>query len=265
MVECQSCGRSFSQLSQHWRLSDCSRPRISSRQWDILTGLMLGDARLVSKQGRNPYISVSNTKKELLKWFDDKMGVLATGVREHSEPEEEHHNQAYTCSTRTHPSFEVFEDWYEDSVKKPPVVELTPMIAKCWYVSDGTILTPDHARPTARLTSRKPDDVKDKMKKMVEDAGFTVKWSSTQLFFKADETEKFLNWMGEPLPGFNYKFPEPPELENTYSEPSVRQWTDKEKFRKLRYDKSKSYESMAEEWDCSTATVHRWDRKHGFV
>lgn len=265
MVNCPDCGEDYTQLSQHWRLSSCSTPDLTDRQIEILTGLMLGDGRLVRKDGRKPYFSVSNTAKNFLEWFDNEMGVLGQGVRKHGEPEEEHHSQPYTCSTRSHEGLSRFTKWYDSDVDVISEVDLTPLVAKCWYVSDGTILKPDKKRPTARITSRKTDEKKEKMRKLFVEQGFSPTWSNTQLFFDAGDTEKLLEWMGEPLPGFQYKFPDPPELDKTYSAPEKRQWTDKNEFERLRYEEEMSYADMANKWDCSTATVHKWDRKHGFV
>lgn len=265
MVSCPSCEKEYKQLSEHWRQSGCNYPEITERQWRILEGMMLGDARLVSKKNRIPYLELSNTKKEFLEWFDAEMGCMSTGVREHGKPLEDHHKQAYVCSTRTHPSFSYFNSWYKSGEKKPPYVELDRLKMMCWYCSDGCVNTSEKRRPTARLSSRKPDVVKQRMKKMIEDIGFNPTWSYSHLVFTADETERLFDWLGEPLPGFRYKFPEPPDLDRTYSAPSTKQWTDKETYYELRYEKEYSYRKMADLWDCSTATIHRWDRKHGFT
>lgn len=264
MAECHQCGGKYQQLSKHWISSDCSFLKFSNRQWEILEGLMYGDARLVNKDGRNCYVSVSNTKKEFLKWFDREMGVLSTGVKEHGEPSE-NEVQAYTCSTRTHPDLDEFLSWYNQSVKKPPEKELSPLSLKCWYVCDGTVNVDENRRPTARISSRKSDEVKERFRKIFVYHGFDPTWSYSHLVFNCDETEKLLDRMGEPLPGFQYKWPESPDLDNSYSMPTERQWKDRDLFYEKRYEESMSYDKISDLWDCSTATVHRWDRKHGFV
>jgi len=264
METCHNCGCKFSQLSQHWRRSDCPQPQLTQKQWDILNGLMLGDARLVDKKGRKPYISVSNTSQKFLQWFNNIMGQLTTGVKEHREKQKEHHAQLYYCNTRTHSEFNKFSSWYQGSTKKPPKIEFNPLVVKCWYVSDGTVATPDHARPTVRFCSRKSENVKENMREPFLEFGFSPTWSGSQLVFDASESRRLLEWMGDPLPGFTYKWPSEPDIENTYSMPDKRQWKDKEEFYSLRYEQDFTYSEMAEKWDCSISTVHKWDEKYDF-
>jgi len=264
MVECHSCGESYSQLSQHWRQSSCDRPNITEKQWQILKGLMFGDGRLVSKDERNPYISLSNTKEEFVQWFDRQMGTLTTGVTEKTTEDKKNWSTVYVCSTRTHPEFRLFDSWYDSGSVQPPKVDYTPLLVKCWYVSDGTVSTSSDSRPIVRFCSRKAEGVKQKMRDGFLEHGFNPTWSSTQLVFNADESRRLLTWMEDPLPGFDYKWPDDPELKNTYSMPEERPWQDVERFQHLRYEKGLSYSEMADEWDCSTSTVHKWDERHDF-
>lgn len=41
---------------------------------------------------------------------------------------------------------------------------------------------------------------------LIEDSGFEVRKQNSQLIMTLDETEKFLEWMGEPIPGYEYKW-----------------------------------------------------------
>jgi hypothetical protein len=50
---CPDCGESFKSVGHHWRYSPSHRPDITSKQKEILTGLVMGDGIVHFKDRKN--------------------------------------------------------------------------------------------------------------------------------------------------------------------------------------------------------------------
>lgn len=46
----------------------------------------------------------------------------------------------------------------------------------------------------------------EQLVELFADAGFDVRYTTDKIVFKRSETPEFLDWMGDPPPGFEYKW-----------------------------------------------------------
>lgn len=230
---CPTCGEEFMSLGVHWKVSkNCDFPELSSRQWDILTGMLMGDATVqkhFETDADTPKLAWSMITEDFLSWLDSELGVMTLGgydldlTAEESaqgaiesgltdEADPENYSDMYINITRTHPDFERFADWYDsEGTKRFPLddIELTPMTLKVWYVCDGT-LNRGNPRPRARIAALNESDSIEELSQFIyEDTGIeTTATEHGKILFNTEETEEFFEYIGDPLPGFEYKWPE---------------------------------------------------------
>lgn len=168
------------------------------------------------------YVGMIN--KPFLEWLDGIFGILSTGVRKRTTAEKSAENarksgfrpdakevdyhDVYSLRTRTLPELNEFRSWYSSGEKKFPKLDLDNEIVKMWYCTDGGIAVSEHGRGSAQIRCRNESDRIRNIKSSFEDVGFspTITNSKTRLHFSVEETEKLLNWMGSPPPGFTYKW-----------------------------------------------------------
>lgn len=201
-MECPSCqysGTSFG-LGQHFRKTDGHRPSYSGEQLEIVEGVLMSDGCLDNRDG-NPSLMLEMSNKDYLEYLSDTFGTLVGDITETK-------SGYYKLSSRRHPELRKFKDFYEGGTKVWPEVNLTPTILKHLYCCDG------YKNGSSIIISCKNEkDNKKKVEKIFTKAGFEpMSWyeseTSTNLAFSVNESERLWKWMGEPLPGFNYKWPD---------------------------------------------------------
>jgi hypothetical protein len=225
---CHSCGKQMVYLAKHWqgKKYDCGFPAISQRQEEIIRGLILGDGSL-SFGNSLPYLQMNLTNEDFLLWlrgeFEEiggKYNLVKTAEEVADESREsgwnkdcdvEDCNDVYQFRTSIHPHFKKYESWYSGSKKRfPNNLNLTSLESKVWYCCDGDLKngTTNSHKPIARITSRNEADNPSKLLKIFQKHNFNPYWEeqSSKICFTVDETVKFLEWLGEPLPGFEYKW-----------------------------------------------------------
>lgn len=224
-MECPSCGSEYEQLGTHWQWNPEHRPTPTQEQMEILDGILMGDGTIQKNAGHN-HIRLTSITKDFLDWYDEKMGVFTTGVFDLVSGEEmaahnrergfrpnakaENYSDQYYVNTRSHPKFNSYDDWYVGSDKRyPDELELTPLRMKMWYVTDGNMSKRrENHRPAVRIACTNENDRKGFIISMLEDAGFDATWADeTNIYLTVGESEKFYEYIGEPVPGFEYKFP----------------------------------------------------------
>lgn len=227
-VICHECSDDFVRPASHWSQGQCSFPDLTSNQEAIVMGLMLGDGTLRT-QTNNPFVQVYVINRPFLEWIDDELGWLSTGVslyrnaersaeisrnNGHPDADPDNYHDVYVLQTRTMPQFSMFESWYRDDRRRkhfPSYVVLNPMITRIWYACDGS-LNYDRRYPGSRphATIGVGDEMENigNVLRMFDESTFphqpTVDNGSIR--FSVDETEDFLDWMGDPPVGFEYKW-----------------------------------------------------------
>jgi hypothetical protein len=153
MVACPECGGEYERLGQHWHYSSSHRPKLTQKQLEITTGLLMGDG-YISNNSKNCCLVTEMISQNYLQYLDDVFNCLGTGVslkRNAAESakknrdsgfnktaKEKNYSDTYLWKTRNHPKFNEFREWYSSGEKVwPKDIELTPTVLKHLYVGDG--------------------------------------------------------------------------------------------------------------------------------
>jgi hypothetical protein len=227
-VKCHSCGREMIQLSKHWEGEkyNCDYPKLTERQESILKGMLMGDASL-ARGNSLPYVQMSLINEDFLYWIKQEISEMgakyrlvetasevASRARDsdwNKDCEVKDCNDVYQLTTSIHPSLENFEIWYDGGHKTfPKDSSINSLSAKVWYCCDGDLKigTTKHHKPIARITSRNESHRADFLISLFEECGFEPYWEeqSSKICFTVEETPRFLEWMGNAPPGFEYKW-----------------------------------------------------------
>jgi len=220
---CPNCGSEYKNLSMHWYNSNsCKYPKLSNKQKEIITGVLMGDGT-IANSGGNPRIDIVMINKNYLKYINKKLGVYGKGVylKESAKKsaklnknrgfrknaQEEDYSDVYRLASRSSPVFNRFEKWYDTGSKKfPKDISLTPTILKNWFVCDGTYSTHGGCN-RIEITATNEINRFDNIVSMFKDIGFDARTSGNTIYFSNSESQNVFNYMGNPLPGFERKWP----------------------------------------------------------
>lgn len=227
-VECPQCGDEYQRLGHHWAVSsDCDYPDVPETWREILTGIFMGDGtRHFPPSAANARLQVTNISEPFLRHLCIELGWLTTGVRlkrTSAEIREQNRKSSlpriaslnyevrdqYELSTRRHPWLNRFDDWYTASGKRfPHDLELTPLVLKYWYVCDGHLLwgSSGHTRPQVWIRATNEASRPALIHGLFDNLPVAPTFRHGQLMLTSDETEWFFQYVGQPVPGYRYKF-----------------------------------------------------------
>lgn len=233
---CNQCGDEFKVIGSHWSsTSDCTHPSFDDRQREIIVGLMMGDGSIQTNDYGNPLLQANMVSENYLKFIDDEFGIFGNGVSlKHTAEEsakvardsgfspnadEKNYSDMYYWSSMRHPELYEFYSWYSSGEKVwPENINLTPTTLKHWYCGDGSLST-HGSHKNIRISMTNELDNKDKIDSMFKRSSIPkpsnyirnerddgrVDYSIT---FTKEQSDKLLEYMGEPLPDFEYKWDE---------------------------------------------------------
>jgi hypothetical protein len=221
---CAQCGGEYKSLSGHWSQNpSCSWPDVSDYKKEILTGIMMGDG-YADGSSKNTNIEVIMINYKYLNFIDREFGNISTGVYFYRSAEEsarmnrengfsegalaKNYHDKYRLRTISHPSFNMFSEWYSTGKKKwPSDIHLTPTVLKHWYVGDGDLNTTS-SNKFLRISSVNEIENKDKVESLFEESSLPPpdNWEAERMVWNVENTEHLLSYMGDPLPGFEYKW-----------------------------------------------------------
>jgi len=235
-VECPVCEQSYERLGRHWHHNPSHRPVFDEELHSITTGILMGDGS-ISRDSSNPRLVVQMTNKEYLEYLSTVFGIHSSSVnlrktaseaakrsrrRGFSEGAcEKDYSDLYSLRTRRNPEFERYVDWYGDDGKVwPRDIELSPTVLKHWYVCDGSLQKPDSEmgyRLTIALSNERGN--RQKVERMFDHSGIPVpcNWDERKrdsgrwdvnIYWTNEQSRELIEYMGDPLPGFEYKWPE---------------------------------------------------------
>jgi len=237
MYKCKQCGNEYKSLGQHWRMSSCQYPIFTEIQWDILVGSIMGDGSVNIRERQKPSFQWFMTNENYLNYIDKIFGNITTGVRLaicseekakrnresgfHPEAQGKNYSDQYYVRTRGHKQLKELEGWYSSGKKVwPPDIELTPTVLKHWFVQDGTWKN-DGSSNYIRIAAANEIENTNKINKMFKDSGLpcpnnfdinrthnTVSGVALNITFTVNQSKELWEYMGKPLPGFGYKWPE---------------------------------------------------------
>lgn len=194
----------------------------------------MGDAT-VRTQTTYPFLQIYMTNEPFMQWLDDELEWLSTGVSlyrtaersaalsrnngNNPDAEASNYHDVYVMQTRTMPAFRLYENWYAEDPETgeregktfPNYLVLTPEIARIWYACDGSLVFDrryPNSRPHINISVGSEMENIENVYRMFEESTFSAapKVDDHTIRFTADETEEFLEWMGDAPPGFQYKW-----------------------------------------------------------
>lgn len=223
-VLCKDCGVHYSSISHHWSQTDCSFRILNERQKNILKGHLMGDATLGGRDRESPNISWVMTNLEYMEWLRDELGWICKDIKLKQTPyesknsakesgfdenEDNEYKTLYQCGTHGHPWFKQI-DWYKSGEKIfPENLKLNSTMVKIWYCDDGGLIWSEranegHAHIHASSQTQSMNRLVDEFNR--HNIYPTIREGNVGLDFTLEETEKLLEWMGEPPDGMEYKW-----------------------------------------------------------
>ncbi len=229
MTECTQCENKFSRIGTHWVQSDkCTHPELTQYQEEIVVGLLMGDG-CIQKAHKNPRLVVNMVSPNYLQYLDDIFGSRSTGVTLRRTAEEnakqnrdsgcnkdakaENYSDLYYWQTRNLPELSKFTEWYETGEKVwPDDIELTPITLKHWYCGDGHYNN-SFTQNCIKISMSNEVENTEKVDKMFKRSGLPVpsnyntSGDMCDAQFTVSQSRELLDYMGESLPDFEYKWP----------------------------------------------------------
>jgi len=224
MVKCSQCNSEYDKIGQHWSMSNsCVYPELTTRQTNLLTGIIMGDGWVNGHSGSNPFIGVKMINEQFLNWLDLELGVLSTGVvvdktadESSSEVKEwkgvtSDTSTVYKLRTRRHPNLQQFWGWYSGGSKSfPNNIDFNPTTLKMWYVCDGSYGSATSPYITTANEAENADRIADNISNQTQLTHVTVNnlTNGKRIVFPYSSTQEFFEYIGDPVPGFEHKWPE---------------------------------------------------------
>lgn len=230
---CKQCGNEYERIGQHWGhpQSLCSFPEPTQRQWEIIMGRHIGDGYW-NTCNKNPFMEIQSICWPYLEWLSDTLVNLATepvriatgeeiSERMDGRMGECNRQDFYGMYLRSSPKWNEFiaMDRY------PEDLTLTPTIFRHWFVSDWNTDRQEKKRPHMRFNIADDPTIHATFQSWFDPLGVelvdggtyenTVTYSTCRGFrFSADDSQRLWEWMGDPVPGYEYKWVDGP----TYNE-----------------------------------------------
>jgi len=233
---CQQCGNEYQKIATHWsKNSSCSHPSFTDHQREIITGVLMGDGSINNSGNRNPYIKVEMISPNYLEYIADEFGILGGEVTLKMTAAEsakdardsgfspnaktENYSDKYCWWSMSHPELQQFAGWYNSGKKVWPAdIELTPTVLKHWYCGDGCW---DNSGGNNYIKVSMANEVNntDKIDQMFRNVGLPAPSNYgiserkdgskiCNAHFTVDQSKELWEYMGRPLPDFEYKWPE---------------------------------------------------------
>lgn len=199
LIECADCGGKFEHLGKHTSQSSCNLPSLTDRQKEIVTGVLMGDGT-ITEGSNNCEFAVGMVTEDFIYWLQEQLSPFSSNVM----VKETENKDIYRLTTTPHKEFTELRSWYDSGQKKfPNKLELTPLILKMWYVTDG-----GRSNGYPRITSINESDRPNYLLSLFDGLPFGVTWDGTKdIQINSNDVDSFYNYIGEPVPGFKYKWP----------------------------------------------------------
>lgn len=219
MEKCPDCGVKYVSVGDHIGKSNCSRPDLTKKQLSIIRGCLLGDG-YIRKSGS---FELESIQKEYINYLENNFSSVTQHAKLYRSRKENmeqslretnpittnkdlsSYNKSYRyLSTVHHDIKNLREKWYTPEKTVPKNFSLNSLEAKMWYVGDGS---KDQRRDSPDICIYTRSENKKREANLLRDQGFDVRISShNAIEFNQSESKKFLNWIGDPIPGFKYKW-----------------------------------------------------------
>lgn len=171
-------------------------------------------------------VRIESATREYLEWIEEELPVfLVSGMsqvsnagdsRQYNGRTISHNRDTHQLDTIYHPELRQYYDWYNSGDKVwPSDVELTPMVLKNLYCGDGHWNNAGSNNHIQIAMANERENL-DKVADMFSRAGLSVSNFNIQQTnsgavcdaqLTTEESKQAWEYMGEPLPGFEYKWP----------------------------------------------------------
>lgn len=184
----------------------------------------MGDGWIRNTFHNNPCLVVASITEEYLHELDRVFGVMSCGVSEFMSAEESanstrdsglspdadarDYSDVYKWRSRNSTEFDSFAEWYSNGEKCwPEDLNLTPTVLKHWYCCDGTLVS----EKCISIGASNEFASQSKVESYFESSGLPKprNWneSNGSLVWNRTDSQILFDYMGDPLPGFSYKWP----------------------------------------------------------
>jgi len=226
---CNQCGNKYQCVGTHWsKSSSCSHLNLTDHQKEIITGILMGDGS-IDTTNKNPRLEVEMISPNYLEYIADEFGILGGEVsltktaaesakqvknREFGpNAKAENYSDVYRWQSMSHPDLQKFANWYSSGKKVWPAdIQLTPTVLKHWYCGDGN-WNNSGSNNIIRVGMANEVDNRDKVDQMFRNVGlpapsnYAISENHCDATFTVEQSEELWKYMGEPLPDFEYKWP----------------------------------------------------------
>lgn len=227
-MQCPLCGSEYQNLGSHWhRSASCEYPELTDYQHEIVTGLLMGDGTL-HMSDKSAGVKVECIEPEYLRYLEEQFehyarnvwlsksasesakGAVESGLVDSANPN--NYSDVWTFETRQTPKLDQYRSWYSSGSKVfPDDIRLTPTVLKHWFVGDGTFNS-TNSNFYIYISSVNEEQNKEKVESYFEQTPISIDtWESytgsTFMRFNKDNAERLFEYIGEPVPGYEYKWP----------------------------------------------------------
>jgi hypothetical protein len=200
----------------------------------MITGILMGDG-YIHQSKKNPQLQVEMISPNYLQYVANKFGILGgkvnlyqtasegaqrnrkTGFRPNAD--KVNYSDVYRWYSMAHPELKKFSKWYSTGKKVwPKDIELTPTVLKHWYCGDGHWRNYKNTNHIVISMSNESEE-KEKVSQIFESVGLPSPNNyeiqkrkdgseTCNAAFTVDQSKELWEYMGDPLPDFEYKWPE---------------------------------------------------------
>jgi hypothetical protein len=227
-MKCPFCDSisDYSNIGNHWRQS-CGYPEPDSE--GVFDGLFMGDGTLKHNHNQsdrlgNQSIEVVSINKDFIEHLYEDYSPFFTkpSIRRSAEdsasqavesdvvssPEGSTFRTQYRIVSRAIPFFNRYDSWKTSNGKRwPDDIEFVPETLRYLYVADGGLSwNKDSTSVRAQITSSNEPKQMKRLRDMLNNMGIDCSTYTDRIMIKPSSTNEFLDYIGEPVPGFEYKW-----------------------------------------------------------
>ena len=224
---CPGCDGKYKRIGVHWSKA-CGFPEIAGEVEQVFIGLLMGDAWVNEPYGSNKHavLEVASINERFLAHLHERLSPFTTEPRFYRSGEEvaklakdagqnadaEKTNDQYHLRSRAHPFFDELRGWYGKEGKRfPEELTLTSTIAKYWFACDGLVgwssgQWADEEYGHISFAASNEIDRSEYLFDLFEGLDVTPVVDSHKVRFNCEDSQKLIDWMGEPIPDFDYKW-----------------------------------------------------------
>lgn len=206
---CPTCERTFVAIGRHWSTGDCDFPPISDAQQELIAGLLLGDGfiRQPGERERDqefPGFELELVNGEYVEWVAERLTPFVSNIDHPRSTTADHETtRLYTVG---HPDLQRAAFWVE--MDRPIQLayrhDITPAILNAMYATRGSLNWVEGGA-NVRFTPRR--EAAHIVERFCREQGWTFSVvREADHYLGRAHTEAFFEYIGDPPPGFDWKW-----------------------------------------------------------